>query len=244
MLTLLIALALSQDGGVITRLEIPWNDKQNLIDHLADYPELTSLSFAGYEDMVELPASLRKLTHLKELIIDNGNGSEMNPQLPEWFGELRTLETLVLFGAQDPITEAPDAQPGTTDNDKLRARHPWPKSMAQLKNLTSLNIGRNRLGEVPAFVQQLPHLRVLTLSFDSLKTLPDGLGQLRELQELNLLGNDLTDLPRSLEKLPALKKITLGNNCALTHNEKKKAELKKRFPKVTLDFEDMYDCGD
>jgi Leucine-rich repeat (LRR) protein len=83
---------------------------------------------------------------------------------------------------------------------------------------------------------------VLALAFDSLKTLPDWLGQLRELQELDLFGNELTDLPRSLEKLPALKKITLGNKCKLTHNEKKKAELKKRFPKVAFDFQDAYDC--
>jgi Leucine-rich repeat (LRR) protein len=228
-LALILATALSQDGGV---LELGAGDKR--IEHLGDTPELTTLKLACFEDLTELPAGLRKLTHLRELIIDNGNGCQMNPQLPEWLGELRSLETLTLYGTQAPFTDS--------KNPKLRDRHPFPKGLSQLKSLTALNLGNNGLHEVPAFVKDLPHLRKLNLDGDSLKAVPDWLGQLKELQELSLFANDLTDLPRSLEKLPALKRIGLGNNCVLTHDEKKMAALKKRFPKVELDFQNAYDC--
>lgn len=98
-------------------------------------------------------------------------------------------------------------------------RHQFPRSMSRLKNLTYLDLGRNGYTEIPSFVKDLPSLRELRFEF-----------------------NDLSDLPDFLNTLPKLTKITLGNNCKITSNDSIMKDLKRRFPKVTLDFMDEYDC--
>jgi Leucine-rich repeat (LRR) protein len=161
----------------------------------------------------------------------------MNPLLPESLGNLRLLEKLVLYGAQDPrgIGREPPVQP--------KERHKFPANMSQLKNLTYLDLGRNGLDEIPAFVADLPKLRELRFQWNlNLKTVPSFLVNLRELKTLELDANDLTDLPSFLNTLPKLTRVTLGNNCSITQSAAKISELKRRFPKIALDFTDEYDC--
>src|ERR1700690_582334 len=115
MLALLIAATLAQDAGSATSLTIDYTNAQEL-DRLASHPALTSLHMCCLPELLELPASIGALTHLRELIIDNGNSDIMNPVLPEALGDLPALEKLVLYGAQDADQEA--------KNPKLRERHP------------------------------------------------------------------------------------------------------------------------
>src|SRR6476646_8020288 len=77
-------------------------ENARLLDKIGDYPDLQVLKISCVEELRSLPDSIGKLTKLKELIIDNGNGCSMNPLLPESIGDLGSLEKLVLFGAQDP----------------------------------------------------------------------------------------------------------------------------------------------
>jgi len=208
-----------------------------LLENLGIYPDLEVLSISCLENLRSLPDSIGKLTKLKELIIDNGNGCAMNPLLPEALGNLRVLEKLVLYGAQDPrgTGSHPGPQPGK--------RHQFPRSMSQLKNLVYLDLGRNELDEIPPFVQDLPKLKELGFAWNmKLKAIPEFLTNLRELTTLKLDANDLNDLPDFLNKLPKLSRITLGDNCKITQNHAKMRDLKRRFPKVTFDFDDEYDC--
>src|SRR5271169_624128 len=75
----------------------------SLLDHIGKYSNLEVLSITCIESLKSFPESIGKLTKLKELRIDNGNGCSMNPILPETIGNLRSLEKLVLYGAQDPL---------------------------------------------------------------------------------------------------------------------------------------------
>ncbi len=184
-------------------------ENAKVLDDIGSYPDLEVLSICCIEGLQSLPDSIGKLTKLRELIINNGNGYVMNPVLPEAIGNLRSLEKLVLYGAQDTLRRG--AQPGE--------RHQFPRSMSQLKNLTYLDLGRNGYTEIPSFVKDLPGLRELRFEF-----------------------NDLSDLPDFLNSLPNLAKITLGNNCKITNNKAKMNDLKRRFPKITFDFSDEYDC--
>jgi len=157
----------------------------------------------------------------------------MNPILPETIGNLRSLEKLVLYGAQDP------REPGPRPSE----RHNFPHSMSQLKNLIYLDLGRNGLEEIPTFVQDLPKLRELGFQWNmQLKGVPAFLSNLRELTTLKLDADGLTDLPDFLNSLPKLTRITLGDNCKITQNAAKIRELRRRFPKISLDFNDEYDC--
>jgi Leucine-rich repeat (LRR) protein len=205
----------------------------SLLNHIGSYSDLEVLSISCLESLKALPDSIGQLTKLKELKIDNGNGCTMNPVLPESIGNLRSLEKLVLYGAQDP--RDPGRQPGE--------RHKFPQSMTQLKNLTSLDLGRNGLDEIPAFVQDLPKLKELGFQWNmQLKQFPAFLSNLRELTTLKLDSDGLTNLPDFLNSLPKLTRITLGDNCKITQNAAKISDLKRRFPKVTFDFSDEYDC--
>ena len=209
----------------------------SLLQRLGNYPDLETLAIHCLEHLRALPDSIGKLAKLKALIIDNGNGCSMNPLLPESIGNLHLLEKLVLYGAQDPQGAAGDrpVQP--------KERHRFPSSMSELKNLRYLDLGRNDLDEIPAFVKDLPRLTELRFQWNpKLKTLPPFIADLRELRTLSLDGNDLEDLPSFLNTLPKLTSITLGNNCSITQSAAKMNQLKKRFPRVKFDFTEEYDC--
>ena len=204
-----------------------------LLDHIGNYSELEVLSISCLEKLQSLPDSIGRLTRLRELKIDNGNGCSMNPVLPETIGNLRSLEKLVLYGAQDP--REPVLQPGE--------RHTFPRTMSQLTNLVYLDLGRNGLEEIPLFVKDLPRLKELGFEWNmKLKELPAFLSNLRELTTLRLDSDGLDDLPDFLNALPKLTRITLGNNCKITRDAAKMRDLKRRFPKVEFDFTDEYDC--
>jgi len=209
----------------------------SLLRRLGDYPDREVLSISCLENLRALPDSLGKLTKLRELIIDNGNGCSMNPLLPESLGNLHLLEKLVLYGAQDPRGTGadPPVQP--------KERHKFPEGMSQLKNLTYLDLGRNGLDEIPAFVKDLPKLREFRFQWNlNLKAVPSFLESLSDLRVLKLDANSLRDLPSFLSTLPKLTQITLGDNCSITQSAAKMAELKRRFPKIAFDFTDEYDC--
>jgi hypothetical protein len=79
---------------------------------------LETLAIDCIEDLRALPDSIGRLTKLKALVIDNGNGCQMSPVLPDSIGNLRLLEKLVLYGAQDPrgVGGRQPIQPGERHN--------------------------------------------------------------------------------------------------------------------------------
>jgi len=224
----------AQIGAAASGKELEISEKNaKLLEHIGEYSDLEVLSISCLESLQALPDSIGKLTNLKELIIDNGNGCSMNPVLPETIGNLRSLEKLTLYGAQDP--REPPPQPAE--------RHKFPRGMSQLKNLVYLDLGRNGLDEIPLFVKDLPRLRELGFAWNmKLKEIPMFITNLRELRTLKLDSDGLDDLPVFLNSLPNLSRITLGNNCRITQNPAKMKDLKRRFPRVTFDFSDEYDC--
>ena len=221
----------SQAGAPAKTLKISQRN-QSLLGRLGNYPDLEILSINCIEDLRALPDSIGKLAKLKQLIIDNGNGCSMNPVLPEWIGNLHLLEKLVLYGAQDPG--------GTGKQPK--ERHKFPDSMSQLKNLSYLDLGRNGLDEIPAFIKDLPRLRELRFQWNKLKAVPPFIVNLHELSTLMLDGNDLGDLSSFLKTLPKLTRVTLGNNCSISENTAKINKLRRTLPRVKVDFTEEYDC--
>jgi Leucine-rich repeat (LRR) protein len=115
--------------------------------------------------------------------------------------------------------------------------------MSQLKNLVYLDLGRNRLDEIPSFVKDLPKLKELRFGWNlKVNEIPSFLGDLPELTTLRLEGDDFSDLPDFLSKLPHLSLISLGDNCRITGDDAKMNSLRTRFPKIKLDFDQEYDC--
>jgi Leucine-rich repeat (LRR) protein len=140
-----------------------------LIQSLGNYPDLEVLSISCLENLRSLPDSIGKLTRLRELIMDNGNGCAMSLLLPESIGNLRSLQTLVLDGT---------------------VRQQFPSSMSHLKELVYLDLGRNGLNKIPSFVKELPKLTTLKLDFNDLDDLPDFLNTLPKLASISLSENN------------------------------------------------------
>jgi Leucine-rich repeat (LRR) protein len=208
-------------------------ENATLLPDIGKYANLRVLSISCLETLQAIPDSIGSLTKLEELNMDNGNGCAMNPTLPESLGNLRSLQKLVLFGSQDP----------SGDGVQPHQRHKFPASLSQLKNLTYLDLGRNDLDEMPAFVKDLPKLKWLHFGYnDRLKRVPEFLANLHDLEMLGVASDGLDDLPDFLNTMPKMTRVLLGNNCAITQNEAKMKDLRKRFPKIDFDFMDQEDC--
>jgi internalin A len=87
-----------------------------------------------------------------------------------------------------------------------------PEWLANLTDLTRLNVSNNELTSLPDWLGNLTALTELKLSSNRLTALPASLGNLAALTKLHLDWNRLTALPASLGNLAALTELDLSNN--------------------------------
>ncbi|GIL63161.1 hypothetical protein Vafri_17275 [Volvox africanus] len=80
------------------------------------------------------------------------------------------------------------------------------------RSLIQLDLGTNKLTEVPAQLCELTALQTLNLMANELEHLPESIGNLRNLRLLGLKSNKLTELPSSVSKLTSLVELFITNN--------------------------------
>ena len=85
-----------------------------------------------------------------------------------------------------------------------------PKSIANLRNLTLLNLGIRC--QIPATIGELSKLRKIRLGYDYLAKIPEGLLSCMNLQELNLSQNKIDLFPADIAKLKNLQVLDLSHN--------------------------------
>ncbi len=199
---------------------------KRLPSRLGTLVNLEVLSFGCLEELVELPEEIGNLSKLEELIIDNGNGCSMSISLPPSIGKLKNLRVLRLYGAIEPSDE--------------RQIESLPDTIAELRRLAFLDLGRNGLEAVPPQIAALSNLKTLRLEYNDLSKLPDFVGDFKNLKELSLDSNgNLSDLPAPLAKLKGLK-VSMGNNSLKLADQK---SLRTRFPGLVFSFENEFDDG-
>lgn len=143
-----------------------------------------SLRLAG---LSEFPREIYGLADTLEFL-DLGNGAL--GALPDDFGRLRKLR--VLFCSNNRFARLPPA-------------------LGECGELRLIGFRRTGMREVPG--ESLPpRLRWLTLTDNSIETLPDTLGARPELQKLMLAGNQLQALPEGLAGAASLELIRLSAN--------------------------------
>ncbi|HEV2761378.1 MAG TPA: hypothetical protein VGV38_00185 [Pyrinomonadaceae bacterium] len=192
---------------------------------------LQVLELSCLENLEDLPAEIGRLRKLEELIIDNGNGCRMNVSLPASVGQLVNLRVLRLYGALDPREDVFGAP-------SRRARSkPLPHTLANLRNLQELDLGRNGLRSVPAQVASLRRLKRLGLDYNDLREVPSFVGDLTSLEELSLRSNGGVGLPASLARVKGLR-VALGNNRLTLRDQR---NLRRRFPNLVFSFENEFD---
>ena len=96
----------------------------------------------------------------------------------------------------------------------MRGNHltQFPKEIAQLQNLTTLNLQDNQLTQLPKEIAQLKKLNTLHLQNNQLKQLPEEFVQLQGLKFLDLANNQLKQLPQEFAQLQMLNYLDLHHN--------------------------------
>lgn len=192
---------------------------------------LERLEMACLENLEDLPDEIGKLRKLEELIIDNGNGCQMNVSIPRSIGQLENLKVLRLYGAIDPREIGSEKPAGRPRIKSL------PETLANLQNLEELDLGRNGLSSVPAQIGSLRKLKKLGLDFNDIHNIPSFVGNLKNLKELSLRSNGGVTLPQSLANLKGLT-VSMGNNFLKLKDQK---NLQARFPGIVFSFENEFD---
>ena len=192
---------------------------------------LETLEMACLEDLEDLPEEIGRLRRLRELVIDNGNGCSMNVALPRSIGQLESLRVLRLYGALD------GREVGAAAEARSTKAKPLPDTLADLKNLEELDLGRNGIRSVPPQVASLRGLKKLSLDYNEIREVPAFVGELKNLRELSINANGGARLPQSLAGLKGLK-VFMGNNRLTLAAQK---SLRARFPSAVFNFENEYD---
>lgn len=191
---------------------------------LATLVNLEVFSFACLEQLEALPEEIGSLSKLEELIIDNGNGCVMNVSIPRSIGKLQNLRVLRLYGA--------------IDSDGKRKIKRLPDTIANLRQLEVLDLGRNGLNALPPQIAALSNLKILRLDYNSLRSVPAFVGNFKNLEELSLNANkNISALPRALSKRKGLS-VSMGNNALKLKDQR---SLRSRFPRIIFSFENEYD---
>lgn len=219
----------------VTRLSIMVHDRsmKHLPSRIGELINLKEIEMACIEDLEDLPKEIGNLTKLEKLIIDNGNGCQMNITVPSSIGNLKNLKVLRLWGAMDPFLFDRDHPSG----ESLTKPKRLPKTIAKLVNLEELDLGRNRLKVVPPEIAALKKLKRLVLDYDDIHEIPSFIGGLKNLRELSVRSNNGVKLPQGLANIKGLK-ISMGNNRL---NLKEQQELRRQFPMAQFDFKNEYD---
>jgi len=203
-------------------------EMQRLPPGLGSLVNLEALELACLEKLEELPEEVGQLRKLEELVIDNGNGCSMNVRLPPSVGRLASLRVLRLYGALDPRD---------LDGKTPVKSRALPDTLAELRGLEELDLGRNGIGSVPQQVAALRGLKKLSLDYNEIRALPSFVGDLPNLQELSINANGGVTLPASLAKIRGLK-VYMGNNRLKLRDQR---ALRARFPNAVFSFENEYD---
>ncbi|HEV2706830.1 MAG TPA: leucine-rich repeat domain-containing protein [Pyrinomonadaceae bacterium] len=206
-------------------------EMRHLPSRLGTLVNLEALEIACLENLEDLPEEIGRLRKLEELIIDNGNGCRMNVSLPRSIGQLQNLRVLRLYGALDPREiDFADTKP------RVQSKR-LPDTLATLRQLEELDLGRNGLRSVPPQVASLRRLKRLGLDYNAIRVIPSFIGNLTNLEELSLRSNGGVRLPQSLAGVKGLK-VFMGNN-SLTLAEQR--NLRSRFPGIVFSFENEFD---
>jgi hypothetical protein len=88
----------------VTSLSINESDSnmKHLPPKLGALINLKELEMSCLENLEDIPVEIGQLEKLEKIIIDTGDGCQMNVSIPASIGELTNLKVLRLYGALDP----------------------------------------------------------------------------------------------------------------------------------------------
>lgn len=168
----------------------------------------------------------KKMNNLKVLNLYNTNLST----LPLNVTKLPKLEELDLYynnlrQLPNEICDMPKLKTLAVSNNEL-----WnlPANIAKIKTLETLYAHHNRLNDLPT----LPDLKLLHISYNMFRTIPEQVYQLDNLVEIDISKNQIMEVPTQLRKFEKLQRVYfVGNDFSET------AEKKEELAKLVTDLE-------
>uniref|UniRef100_A0A8C5BKM5 Scribble planar cell polarity protein n=1 Tax=Gadus morhua TaxID=8049 RepID=A0A8C5BKM5_GADMO len=185
----------------LRKLGLSDNAIQKLPPEVANFMQLVELDISR-NDIPEIPESIK---FCKALEIADFSGNPLS-RLPDGFTQLRALAHLAL---NDVSLQTLPNDIGKYVSPRLRDLS---LSLSFLVKLEQLDLGSNKLEELPDTLGALPNLRELWLDRNQLSSLPVELGNLRRLVCLDVSENRLEELPAELSGLLALTDLLLTHN--------------------------------
>ena len=136
-------------------------------------------------------------------------------RVPVELGALAFVHTVILRNNHitGPLPEQIGLLCSVTSLDLSKNRiDQLPATVAGLKELISLNLSQNHLAEIPDTIGECYRLEELYLAANRLASFPLTVGRCAALQILDLTSNVVSDLPQDLSILTKIKRIYLGKN--------------------------------
>jgi len=173
-------------------------------------PELVDVVEAVFQKMLE---KARKTNSASEEVANSaprGTGTETKKEKTKKDAEASRGTAEESESCEEPFVDASDVFDARFRDRNLRALPPSALSLdLPPLRLTSLDLSRNELSELPGLAALAPTLRVLTLERNWFSRVPAEVGALRALEELNLSRNFLRpgDDALALDALRSLKRL-------------------------------------
>lgn len=115
-----------------------------------------------------------------------------------------------------------------------------PSNLGELKNLKILRLNRNKINEVGKEIGNLSNLIYLDLGHNQIQALPFEIGNLKNLEFLQIWGNEVTMLPESINELTALKWLDMR---AILLTESERENLLEQLPQTEVLISPGCNCG-
>ena len=179
--------------------------------------ENTTELFFNDEACSEIPSCIKEFKNLNSF----GIYKESAPlTIPNWLGELTTLETLEIDIYKSPCSTLPESIGNLVHLKEFSLSSEFiaflPDSMGNLTNLQILKIDCNhdepQLTNLPSTLRRLSNLRTLKWVGAEYAILGDWIGGLRKLSYLNLQNNGIPQLPDNFGNLTNLYQLNLVDN--------------------------------
>lgn len=127
---------------------------------------------------------------------------------------LRTVTEFVRFAQhrQDEAAKTVKSTAGATLGRSSSGLHEFPLHIAEPELYAVMNLGFNKIREIPADIGRFSRLQTLILSNNRIRTISREIRHLSLLESLMLGANELCELPEELADLPHLSRLDVNRN--------------------------------
>ena len=196
----------------IKKLDLSVNQLSKIDDQIMVMKnlEVLILSNNSFKSGTSFDDSIRLLTKLNKLSILDLSYNSLS-DLPDSFASIYLTNLLLnnnLFMSYPPILQSmgllQELNLSENQIDEIDSEFPV--------KLKILDLGNNKLKEVPLGIFKLKELIILNLEKNKIDILPDNIGELQFLQVLNINNNNLSALPKTLSLNNNLVSLNISKN--------------------------------